>query len=50
MAGAAIVLMGGALAAVAGLCLHTSFRTLPLPLSILAEALVLKLMFSARRW
>jgi adenosylcobinamide-phosphate synthase len=48
VAGAVIVLMGGALAAVAGLCLHTSFRKLPLPLSILAEALVLKLMFAAR--
>ncbi|MGB2612027.1 MAG: adenosylcobinamide-phosphate synthase CbiB [Isosphaeraceae bacterium] len=48
MAGAAIVLVGGALCAVVGLWLHAGFRKLPPPFSILAEALVLKLMFSAR--
>ena len=48
LAGAAIVLVGSALCAALGLGLHAGFRNLPVPFSILAEALVLKLMFSAR--
>ncbi len=47
-AGAAIVLVGCALSALVGLLLHSGFRKLPPPFSILGEALVLKLMFSAR--
>ncbi len=47
-AGTAIVLGGCALCATTGLLLASGFRAMPFPLSILAEALVLKLMFSAR--
>ena len=46
-AGTAIVL-GGCAATMTGLLLASGFRAMPFPLSIFAEALVLKLMFSAR--